>query len=81
MHIGLPLGVLLLMFIHVQRVPKARTHPPRTIMLSLLATLLLLALVRPVLSQGVPNWPAVTNCSSTGPACRPDRRLAAGPCR
>jgi NAD(P)H-flavin reductase/quinol-cytochrome oxidoreductase complex cytochrome b subunit/ferredoxin len=52
MHIGLPLVVLLLMFIHVQRVPKARTHPPRTIMFSLLATLLLLALLQPVLSQG-----------------------------
>ena len=43
MHIGIPLVVLLLMFIHVQRVPKARTHPPRTIMLSLLAALLLIA--------------------------------------
>ncbi len=52
MHIGVPLVVLLLMFIHVQRVPKARTNPPRPIMLSLLATLLLLALLRPVLSQG-----------------------------
>ena len=52
MHIGLPLVVLLLMFIHVQRVPKARTHPPRAIMLSLGGTLLLLALLRPVLSQG-----------------------------
>ncbi|WP_298828314.1 2Fe-2S iron-sulfur cluster-binding protein [uncultured Piscinibacter sp.] len=52
MHIGVPLGVLLLMFVHVQRVPKARTHPPRAIMLSLAATFLGLALLRPVLSQG-----------------------------
>jgi CDP-4-dehydro-6-deoxyglucose reductase, E3 len=52
MHIGLPLVVLLLMFIHVQRVPKARTQPPRPIMLSLAATVLALSLVRPVLSQG-----------------------------
>lgn len=54
MHIGLPLVVLLLMFIHVQRVPKARTNPPRAIMLSLGATLLVLALLRPALSQGGP---------------------------
>jgi CDP-4-dehydro-6-deoxyglucose reductase len=52
MHIGVPLVVLLLMFVHVQRVPKARTHPPRAIMFSLAATFLALALLRPVLSQG-----------------------------
>ena len=52
MHIGLPLVVLLLMFIHVQRVPKAKTNPPRLIMASLLLTLLALSLLRPALSQG-----------------------------
>ncbi len=52
MHIGLPLLVLLLMWVHVQRVPKARTTPPRPIVASLLATLVLLALARPALSQG-----------------------------
>jgi NAD(P)H-flavin reductase/ferredoxin len=52
MHIGIPLVVLLLMFIHIQRVPKARTNPPRPIMTSLLLTLLALSLVHPVLSQG-----------------------------
>jgi CDP-4-dehydro-6-deoxyglucose reductase len=51
-HIGLPLLVLLLMWVHVQRVPKARTTPPRPIVWSLLATLLALSLVQPVLSQG-----------------------------
>lgn len=52
MHIGVPLGVLLLLWVHVQRVPKARTNPPRPIMASLALTLLALALVRPALSQG-----------------------------
>ena len=52
MHIGVPLVVLLLMWVHVQRIPKARTSPPRPIMLSLTATLLVLSLVRPALSQG-----------------------------
>ena len=52
MHIGIPLVVLLLMFIHVQRVPKASTQPPRAIAVSLTLTLLVLSLVRPALSQG-----------------------------
>ena len=52
MHIGLPLVVLLLMWIHVQRIPKAKTNPPRPIMLSLTLTLLVLSLVKPALSQG-----------------------------
>ena len=51
-HIGVPLVTLLLMWVHVQRVPKATTQPPRPIALALLATLLVLALVAPVASQG-----------------------------
>jgi len=53
-HIGVPLLTLLLMWVHVQRVPKATTNPPRAIALSVLVMLLLLALVQPVLSQGGP---------------------------
>ena len=52
MHIGLPLVVLLLMWVHVQRVPKARTTPPRPILWSLLATMTVLAMAKPVTSQG-----------------------------
>ena len=52
MHIGIPLVVLLVMWIHVQRVPKARTSPPRPLMLSMVLTLLVLSLVKPVVSQG-----------------------------
>ena len=52
MHIGIPLLVLLLMWIHVQRVPKAATTPPRVIAISIAATLLVLALAAPVYSQG-----------------------------
>ena len=51
-HVGLPLLVLLLMWIHVQRVPNASTNPPRSIMVGLLLTLLALALIEPALSQG-----------------------------
>ena len=53
-HIGVPLVMLLLMWVHVQRVPKAATQPPRPIALALLATLLVLALATPVMSQGGP---------------------------
>ncbi len=52
MHIGIPLVVLLVMWIHVQRVPKAKTNPPRPIMVSVTLTLLALSLLRPALSQG-----------------------------
>ncbi len=52
MHIGVPLVLLLLMWVHVQRVPKASTNPSRSIRGGLLATLVLLAVVHPVVSQG-----------------------------
>ena len=51
-HIGVPLVTLLLMWIHVQRVPKATTQPPRPITFALLIMLVVLALVAPVASQG-----------------------------
>ncbi len=51
-HIGVSLVLLLLLFVHVQRVPKAKTLPPRRIMVSLGLTLLALALTTPALSQG-----------------------------
>jgi NAD(P)H-flavin reductase/ferredoxin len=50
-HIGVPLAMLLSMWVHVQRVPKAGTQPPRPIALSLAATLVLLALAAPVASH------------------------------
>jgi len=54
MHIGIPLVVLLLMWVHVQRVPKAKTNPPRPIMVSVALTLLVLSALAPVRSQGGP---------------------------
>ncbi|MFA7667894.1 MAG: 2Fe-2S iron-sulfur cluster-binding protein [Burkholderiaceae bacterium] len=52
MHIGLPLLLLLMMWIHVQRVPKASTQPPRPMALALLLTLAVVSVVVPVSSQG-----------------------------
>ncbi len=51
MHIGLPLAVLTLLWIHTQRVPAARTNPPRALMFGLLASLTILSLLKPALSQ------------------------------
>lgn len=53
-HIGVPLVTLLLMWVHVQRVPKATTNPPRPIAISVGVMLVVMALVQPVLSQGGP---------------------------
>ena len=52
MHIGVPLVLLLVMWIHVQRVPKATTVPPRAIAVALMATLVVLSVAVPVSSQG-----------------------------
>ncbi len=52
MHIGIPLVLLLVMWIHIQRVPKASTQPPRPITIGVLLTLLAMSLLAPVHSQG-----------------------------
>ena len=51
LHIGLPLGVLGLLWIHTQRVPGAKTHPPRPIWIGVTLALLVLSLVKPALSS------------------------------
>ena len=52
MHIGIPLVVLLALWIHTQRVPRASQIPPRRLAIGLTAMLLALAVVAPVTSQG-----------------------------
>jgi len=53
-HIGLPLALLAVLWIHTQRVPHANTNPPRPIAASVIVALVVLALARPVTSQGGP---------------------------
>ncbi len=53
-HIGVPLMLLLVMWVHVQRVPKAKMQPPRAIAASVCIALLALAIAVPVTSQGGP---------------------------
>jgi CDP-4-dehydro-6-deoxyglucose reductase len=50
-HIGIPLAVLALLWIHTQRVPQARTTPPLPIALTLTGALIVLSLLRPAVSQ------------------------------
>jgi CDP-4-dehydro-6-deoxyglucose reductase, E3 len=51
LHIGLPLGVLALLWIHTHRVPNAKTLPPRTLMAAASAAMVALAIAKPALSQ------------------------------
>jgi CDP-4-dehydro-6-deoxyglucose reductase, E3 len=59
LHIGIPLAVLAALWVHTQRVPRARTLPPRPLAAGLLLMLLALALVRPALSQGAADFTSV----------------------
>jgi NAD(P)H-flavin reductase/ferredoxin len=59
LHIGLPLGVLALLWIHTQRVPRAKTLPPMALGGTLLAWLTALSLVKPALSQGPADLAAI----------------------
>jgi CDP-4-dehydro-6-deoxyglucose reductase len=54
-HIGVPLVMLAFIMIHTQRVSGARTQPVRRLAAGILATLLVLSLVKPALSQAPAN--------------------------
>ncbi|MBL8419896.1 MAG: 2Fe-2S iron-sulfur cluster binding domain-containing protein [Dechloromonas sp.] len=51
-HIGAPLIVVFIMWIHVQRVPRAHINPPRPISIAVTLMFVALALIKPILSQG-----------------------------
>jgi quinol-cytochrome oxidoreductase complex cytochrome b subunit len=51
LHIGLPLGALAVLWIHTQRVTRARTQPPAGIAAGIVAMLLVLSIVKPALSD------------------------------
>jgi CDP-4-dehydro-6-deoxyglucose reductase len=64
LHIGLPLGVLAVLWVHTQRVPSAKTNPPRFLMIGIVLALVVLAIVKPALSQGpvdMATLPAMVN--------------------
>ncbi len=51
-HIGVPLATFAIIWVHTQRVPEAKTSPPRIIKIGLIFSLIVLAFVKPALSQG-----------------------------
>ena len=51
LHIGVPLLLLTGMWVHIQRISRPRTNPPRAIALGLLVALFALGIARPALSD------------------------------
>ncbi|MBL8398736.1 MAG: 2Fe-2S iron-sulfur cluster binding domain-containing protein [Candidatus Accumulibacter sp.] len=51
-HIGAPLIVLFIMWVHVQRVPRAHINPPKAIALAVTLMFVVLSLIKPIVSQG-----------------------------
>jgi len=51
-HIGVPLAIFGLIWIHTQRVPQAKTSPPKPLTIGLILALIGLSLTYPALSQG-----------------------------
>jgi ferredoxin/coenzyme F420-reducing hydrogenase delta subunit len=54
-HIAVPLIMLFVMWIHIQRHSQPRVNPPRALALGTLLALVALSLVKPALSQGPAN--------------------------
>ncbi len=59
LHIGIPLVVMLALWIHTQRVPRAAQMPPRRLAYGLVAMLLVLSVVKPVVSQAPADFSTV----------------------
>lgn len=51
-HIAVPLIALILLWVHLQRVSRPNINPPRGLAIGTLASMLVLSLVHPALSQG-----------------------------
>jgi ferredoxin len=51
-HIAVPLIALILLWVHLQRISKPRINPPRGLAIGTMASMLVLSLVYPALSQG-----------------------------
>lgn len=54
-HIAVPLFMLMLMWVHIQRLADAKTNPPKPLIIGTLAALLVLSLVFPAVSQAPAN--------------------------
>ena len=52
MHIAIPLILLFLLWLHIQRITRARVNPPRALALGTFTAMIALSLVFPAVSQG-----------------------------
>jgi quinol-cytochrome oxidoreductase complex cytochrome b subunit/coenzyme F420-reducing hydrogenase delta subunit len=55
LHVGVPLGLLLGMFIHIQRISQSKSFPPRPLAIITLVCLTALSLIKPVSSMAPAN--------------------------
>jgi hypothetical protein len=70
LHIGIPLLLLLALWVHIQRVSQSDVFPSRALGFGTLAMLLALALVKPTVSHGKADLTHLpTCCTSTGTTC------------
>ena len=63
-HLGAPLGAFAIIWVHTQRVPQAKTSPPRALTGGLILSMVVLSLIHPALSQGqadLDSAPSVLN--------------------
>ncbi|HYA39062.1 MAG TPA: cytochrome b N-terminal domain-containing protein [Candidatus Methylomirabilis sp.] len=63
-HVSVPLFLLLGSWIHIVRISRARTNPPRPLAIGALLALVALAALRPALSQGPANLDTVVSTVS-----------------
>lgn len=59
LHIGAPLATFVIIWVHTQRVPQAKTSPPKKVTVGLILAMIALALVKPAVSQGQADLDAV----------------------
>ncbi len=55
LHVGIPLALLLGMFIHIQRISNSKSNPPRPLAILTLAALTILSVVKPATSMPPAN--------------------------
>lgn len=59
LHIGAPLATVVIIWVHTQRVPQAKTSPPMRVTVGLIVAMVVLSLVKPAVSQGQADLDAV----------------------
>ncbi|MDH5737832.1 MAG: cytochrome b N-terminal domain-containing protein, partial [Gammaproteobacteria bacterium] len=55
LHIGIPLFLLLMMWVHIQRMAMAKTNPPRGLAIGTLVCMVMLSIFKPALSMSEAN--------------------------